>query len=65
MLCLFYFLRRRSSLARTKNAAGRWEGTVQIPRRELEVIVDLAAKGDEGGCKGPLPFLDWGLKVRH
>jgi hypothetical protein len=49
-----------------ENAAGRWEGTVQIPSRELVLVVDLAAgSGDSGGWQGPLPFLNWGLKVRH
>jgi hypothetical protein len=32
-----------------ENAAGRWEGTVQIPSRELVLIVDLAAGGGDGG----------------
>ena len=30
-------------------AAGRWEGTVQIPSREFVLIVDLAAGSDKGG----------------
>jgi hypothetical protein len=49
-----------------ENAAGRWEGTVQDSERELELIVDLAARsGDREAGKVPLPFLDWELKVRR
>ena len=48
-----------------ENAAGRWEGTVQIPGRPLEVIVDLAARVATGGWQGSIPFLDWGLKARR
>ena len=45
-----------------ENAAGRWEGTVQIPGRPLEVIVDLAAKGDEGGSQGSITIPGLGIK---
>ncbi len=45
-----------------ENAAGRWEGTVQIPGRQLEVIVDLAAKGDEGGSQGSITIPGLGIK---
>src|SRR5947207_15713981 len=45
-----------------ENAAGRWEGTVQIPGRPLEVIVDLAAKGDEGGSQGSITITELGIK---
>jgi len=48
-----------------ENAAGRWEGTVQIPGRQLTLIVDLAAEsGGGGGWQVPLSFLDWDSKVR-
>ena len=45
-----------------ENAAGRWEGTVQIPGRPLEVIVDLAAKSDEGGSQGSITIPGLGIK---
>jgi hypothetical protein len=45
-----------------ENAAGRWEGTVQIPGRPLEVIVDLAAKGAEGGSQGSITIPGLGIK---
>src|SRR2546423_14236158 len=45
-----------------ENAAGRWEGTVQIPGRPLEVIADLAAKGDEGGSQGSITIPGLGIK---
>ena len=48
-----------------ENASGRWEGTVQIPGRPLEVIVDLAAKSDKGGWQGSVTIPDWELKVRR
>jgi hypothetical protein len=44
-----------------ENAAGRWEGTVQIPGRQLTLIVDLAAEsGGGGGWQGSItiPGLD-------
>src|SRR4029077_5335668 len=45
-----------------ENAAGRWEGTLQIPGRPLEVIVDLAAKGDESGSQGSITIPGLGIK---
>ena len=45
-----------------ENAAGRWEGTVQIPGRPLEVIADLAAKSDEGGSQGSITIPGLGIK---
>ena len=46
-----------------ENAAGRWEGTVQIPSRELVVIVDLATgSGDSGGWQGSITIPGLGLK---
>jgi len=45
-----------------ENAAGRWEGTVQIPGRPLEVIVDLAAKSEEGGWQGSITIPGLGIK---
>jgi hypothetical protein len=32
----------------TPNAAGHWEGTIQVPGQALEVQVDLAARADKG-----------------
>lgn len=37
-----------------ENAAGRWEGTVEIPSRELVLIVDLAGGGDSGNWQGSI-----------
>jgi hypothetical protein len=46
-----------------ENAAGRWEGTVQIPSRELVLIVDLAAgSGDSGGWQGSITIPELGIK---
>src|SRR2546427_8854893 len=45
-----------------ENADGRWEGTVQIPGRPLEVIVDLAAKGDKGEWQGSITIPGLGIK---
>jgi len=45
-----------------ENAAGRWEGTVQIPGRPFKVIVDLAAKGAEGGSQGTITIPGLGIK---
>ena len=44
------------------NAAGRWEGTVQIPGRPLEIVVDLAAKSDEGRWQGSITIPGLGIK---
>jgi len=45
------------------NAAGRWEGTVQIPSRELVLIVDLAAGSDgSGGWQGSITIPGLGIK---
>ena len=46
-----------------ENAAGRWEGTVQIPSRELVLIVDLAAgSGDGGNWQGSITIPGLGIK---
>src|SRR5438105_7551324 len=47
-----------------ENAAGRWEGTVQIPGRQLTLVVDLAAKssGGGGGWQGSITIPGLGLK---
>jgi hypothetical protein len=45
-----------------ENAAGRWEGTVQIPGRPLEIVVDLAAKSDEGRWQGSITIPGLGIK---
>jgi len=55
MRVAFIVLLASAFIARAdENAAGRWEGTVQIPGRPLEVIVDLAAKSDEGAWQGSI-----------
>jgi hypothetical protein len=46
-----------------ENAAGRWEGTVQIPGRELVLIVDLAKESGGGGnWQGSITFPGLGIK---
>ena len=46
-----------------ESAAGRWEGTVQIPSRELVLIVDLAAGSDgSGGWQGSITIPGLGIK---
>jgi hypothetical protein len=45
-----------------ENAAGRWEGTVQIPGRQLTLIVDLAAGSSGGGWQGSIIIPGLGLK---
>jgi hypothetical protein len=46
-----------------ETAAGRWEGTVQIPSRELVLVVDLAAEsGDNGGWQGSITIPGLGIK---
>ena len=37
-----------------ESAAGRWEGSVQIPERELKVVVDLAQQGNGGAWIGSI-----------
>src|SRR5437667_10659676 len=48
-----------------ENAVGRWEGTVQIPGRELLLIVDLATEsggGGGGGWQGSITIRGLGLE---
>jgi hypothetical protein len=45
-----------------ENAAGRWEGTVQIPGRQLTLVVDLAAETSDGGWQGSITIPGLGLK---
>ena len=48
-----------------ENAVGRWEGTVQIPGRELLLIVDLATEsggGGGGGWQGSITIPGLGIK---
>lgn len=46
-----------------ENAGGRWQGTVQIPGRELVFIVDLApASGEIGGWQGSIIIPGLGIK---
>jgi len=49
MRIAFILILASSILSRAEeNAAGRWEGTVKIPDRELALIVDLATASDNG-----------------
>jgi hypothetical protein len=46
-----------------ENVAGRWEGTVQIPGRELVLVVDLAEEnGNGGGWLGSITIPELGIK---
>jgi hypothetical protein len=45
-----------------ESASGRWEGSVQIPGRELTLIVDLA-QDDQGSWIGSIIIPDWKLKA--
>jgi hypothetical protein len=45
----------------TEGAAGRWEGTVQIPGRELKLIVDLSDEGGKGWA-GSIVVPGFGVK---
>jgi hypothetical protein len=64
MRIAFILLLASSLLSRAdENAAGRWEGTVQIPERELVLIVDLAAgSGDSAGWQGSITIPGLGIK---
>jgi hypothetical protein len=62
MRVAFILLLASAFISRADENAGRWEGTVQIPGRQLEVIVDLAAKGDEGGSQGSITIPGLGIK---
>ena len=52
LILLFVFVSALICRAEDK-ARGRWEGAVQIPRRALEVVVDLA-KADNGLWQGSI-----------
>src|SRR5438270_498636 len=45
-----------------ENAAGRWEGSVQIPGRQLKLIVDLAMESTGGGWQGSITIPGLRLK---
>ena len=45
-----------------ENAAGRWEGAVQIPGRQLKLIVDLAKESSGSGWQGSITIPGLGLK---
>jgi hypothetical protein len=64
MRVAFILLLASSLLSRAEeNAVGRWEGSVQIPGRELVLIVDLAKDpGDGGGWQGSITVPGLGLK---
>ena len=54
MRLIFLFLLAPALICRAEDrASGRWEGAVQIPGRELEVVVDLA-KADNGLWQGSI-----------
>jgi hypothetical protein len=63
MRVVFILLLASAFISRAdEDAAGRWEGTVQIPGRQLTLIVDLAAKSDEGGWQGSITIPGLGIK---
>jgi hypothetical protein len=64
MRIAFILLLASSLLSRAnENAAGRWEGTVQIPSRELVFIIDLApGNGASGGWQGSVTIPGLGIK---
>jgi len=63
MRIAFILLLASSLLSRAdENAVGRWEGTVQIPGRELSLVVDLATESGGGGWQGSITIPGLGLK---
>src|SRR6266513_37665 len=63
MRVAFILLLASAFLSRAdENAAGRWEGTVQIPGRQLTLIVDLAAESGGGDWQGSITIPGLGLK---
>src|SRR4029450_7117533 len=63
MRVVFILLLASALISRAdENAAGRWEGTVQIPGRQLTLIVDLAAESSSGGWQGSITIPGLGLK---
>ena len=63
MRIAFILLLASAFLSRAdENAAGRWEGTVQIPGRQLTLIVDLAAESGGGDWQGSITIPGLGLK---
>lgn len=62
-IALILFLASALVARADENAAGRWEGTVQIPSRELALIVDLAAaSGNGGNWQGSITIPGLGIK---
>src|SRR5437879_2137972 len=45
-----------------ENAAGRWEGSVQIPDRQLKLVVDLETENTGSGWQGSITIPGLGLK---
>ncbi len=64
MRVAFILLVASSLLSRAEeNAVGRWEGTVQIPGRELVLVVDLAKDASGGNVwQGSITIPGMGLK---
>jgi len=63
MRVAFILLLASSLLSRAEeNAVGRWEGTVQIPGRELVLIVDLAKDAGGDSWQGSVTVPELGLK---
>src|ERR1700737_3315371 len=61
MRLIFTFLIASVLVCRAEDAvSGRWEGSVQIPERELKLIVDLAQQENGGAGTGSIiiPGLD-------
>jgi len=63
MRVAFILLLASAFLSRAdENAAGRWEGMVQIPGRQLMLVVDLAAESGGGGWQGSITIPELGIK---
>jgi hypothetical protein len=45
-----------------ENAAGRWEGSVQIPARQLNLVVDLASQTNSSTWQGSITIPGLGIK---
>jgi hypothetical protein len=63
MRLIFIFLFASALICRAEeNAAGRWEGSVQIPDRQLPFVVDLTGSSNGHDWKGSITFPGLGIK---
>lgn len=53
-----------AAIAKAEDLAGRWEGTIQIPGNEVDLIVDLAPGGGSGGKEWAGSIIIPGLGVK-